>query len=64
MAAADGAASLAAPRDHEGGFEPKLLKKGQTRMDGVDDKIVGLCAAWLSVRDIQAHREDLYGLWV
>lgn len=33
-------------------------------IDGVDDKIIGLYAAGLSVRDIQAHLEDLYGLRV
>lgn len=40
------------------------MKKGQTRIDGVDDKIIGLYASGLSVRDIQAHLEDLYGLRV
>jgi transposase-like protein len=30
----------------------------------VDDKIIGLYAAGLSVRDIQAHLEDIYGLKV
>lgn len=51
-------------RDRAGSFEPELVKKGQTRIDGVDDKIIGLYAAGLSVRDIQAHLEDLYGLRV
>jgi putative transposase len=60
----DGVVPLAVPRDREGSFEPELVKKGQTRIDGVDDKIIGLYAAGLSVRDIQAHLEDLYGLRV
>ena len=60
----DGAVPLSVPRDREGSFEPELVKKGQTRIDGVDDKIIGLYAAGLSVRDIQAHLEDLYGLRV
>jgi putative transposase len=30
------------------------VKKGQTRIDGIDDKIIGLYAAGLTVRDIQA----------
>jgi putative transposase len=55
---------LATPRDRDGSFEPELVKKGQTRIDGVDDKIIGLYAAGLSVRDIQAHLEELYGLRV
>ena len=60
----DGEVPLSVPRDRDGSFEPELVKKGQTRIDGMDDKIIGLYAAGLSVRDIQAHLEDLYGLRV
>ena len=28
------------PRDRDSSFEPELVKKGQTRIDGVDDKII------------------------
>lgn len=56
-----GEVPLAVPRDREGSVEPGLVKKGQTRIDGVDDKIIGLSAAGMSVRDIQAHLEELYG---
>jgi len=55
---------VAVPRDRDGTFEPELVKKGQTRIDGMDDKIIGLYAAGLTVRDIRAHLEDLYGLKV
>ena len=60
----DGALPLAVPRDRDGSFEPELVKKGQTRIDGMDDKIIGLYAAGLTVRDIRAHLEELYGLKV
>ena len=60
----DGELPVAVPRDRDSSFEPELVKKGQTRIDGMDDKIIGLYAAGLSVRDIQAHLEDLYGLRV
>jgi transposase-like protein len=60
----DGEMPLSVPRDRDGSFEPELVKKGQTRIDGVDDKIIGLYALGLSVRDIQAHLEELYGLRV
>ena len=40
------------------------MKKGQTRIDGMDDKMIGLYAAGLTVRDIRAHLEDVYGLQV
>jgi hypothetical protein len=60
----DGELPVAVPRDRDSSFEPELVKKGQTRIDGMDDKIVGLYAAGLTVRDIQAHLLDLYGLKV
>ena len=60
----DGELPLKVPRDRDGSFEPELVKKGQTRIDGIDDKIIGLYAHGLTVRDIQAHLEDLYGLKV
>ena len=36
----DGEVPLSVPRDREGSFEPELVKKGQTRIDGIDDKII------------------------
>ena len=60
----DGEQSISFPRDRDGSFEPELVKKGQTRIDDIDDKIIGLYAAGLSVRDIRAHLEDVYGLQV
>ncbi len=60
----DGAVPIDGPRDRNGSFEPELIKKGQTRIDGMDDKIIGLYTAGLSTRDIRAHLEDVYGLKV
>ena len=60
----DGAVPIDIPRDREGSFEPELIQKGQTRIDGMDDKIIGLYAAGLSTRDIRAHLEEVYGLKV
>jgi len=33
-------------RGRNGSFEPALIQKGQTRIDGMDDKIIGLYTAW------------------
>ncbi|MDA0224005.1 MAG: transposase [Proteobacteria bacterium] len=38
----DGRVPIDVPRDRDGSFEPELIKKGQTRIDGMDDKIIGL----------------------
>jgi transposase-like protein len=60
----DGAFEIAVPRDRDGSFEPKLIGKGQTRIDGLDDKIIAMYARGMSVRDIRGHLEELYGLEV
>src|SRR6056297_2095711 len=60
----DGALPISVPRDRDGSFGPERIEKGQTRIDGMDEKIIGLYAAGLTVRDIRAHLEDVYGLKV
>jgi putative transposase len=57
------------PRDWNGSSKPELVKRelvknGQTCTDGMDDTIIGLCAAGLTLRDIRAHLEDVCGLQV
>ena len=59
-----GAFEIDVPRDRDGSFEPRLIGKGQTRIDGLDDKIVAMYARGMSVRDIRSHLEDLYGIEV
>jgi putative transposase len=49
------------PRDRHGTFEPQLIPKHQTRWSGFDDKILSLYARGLSVREIQAHLQEMYG---
>src|SRR4051794_10121442 len=49
------------PRDRDGSFEPKLVAKRQTRLAGLDEKILGLYAGGMSVRDISHHLSELYG---
>ena len=58
----DGAIEIAVPRDRNSSFEPQIVAKGQTRLDGFDDRIISLYARGLSVREIQAHLEELYGV--
>src|SRR6185312_8785897 len=57
----DGSIDLSIPRDRAGTFEPILVPKGVTRLDGFDSKIISLYARGLSVREIQAHLKELYG---
>ncbi len=56
-----GPVEVRTPRDRDGCFEPQLVAKRQTRLAGLDDKILGLYAGGMSVRDIAAHLTELYG---
>src|ERR687887_291416 len=59
-----GPVRIDAPRDRKGTFEPRLVRKRQRRFEGFDEKIIALYSRGLSVRDIQAHLADLYGVEV
>ena len=52
------------PRDRDASFDPKLVAKRQTRLAGLDDRILGLYAGGMSVRDIEEHLGDLYGVGI
>jgi len=53
---------LEVPRDRRGTFEPQLIAKYQRRFPGFDDKIISMYARGMSVREIQGHLRDLYGI--
>ena len=49
------------PRDRLGSFEPEIIRKGQTRITGMDEQILCLYAKGLSTRDIVEAFEEMYG---
>ena len=49
------------PRDRNGTFEPKLVKKREVILNGSEDLILSLYSKGMSVQDIQLHLDDLYG---
>jgi putative transposase len=53
--------TLNIPRDRNGDFEPRIVRKGQRRIEGFDNKILALYARGMSTRDIQAHLYEIYG---
>jgi putative transposase len=55
------AGGVKTPRDRKGSFEPKLVAKRQTRLAGLDERILSFYAGGMSVRDIAQHLSDLYG---
>jgi putative transposase len=49
------------PRDRKSRFEPQLVKKGQRRLVGLDEKIIALYAGGMTTREIETYITDLYG---
>src|SRR4051794_6787012 len=60
----NGPVPIDTPRDRDGSFEPKMVRKRQRRFQGFDDKILALYSRGLSVRDIEAHLQEIYGVKV
>jgi transposase-like protein len=52
-----GKVEIEVPCDRNGDFEPQLVKKNQTRFDGLDEKIISLYARGMTTREIQGHLE-------
>jgi len=59
-----GPVEIRTPRDRDGSFEPQLVAKRQTRLAGLDDRVLDMYAGGMSVRDIAAHLQGLYGVQV
>jgi putative transposase len=57
-----GRLALDIPRDRQGTFDPQLIAKYQRRFPGFDEKIVSMYARGMSVREIQGHIRELYGV--
>src|SRR4249919_144375 len=55
-----GAVDLAVPRDRNGTFEPQIVRKGQTRLEGFNERIIALYARGMTTRDIRAHLREMY----
>jgi putative transposase len=64
LATEHGSVRIEAPRDRKGSFAPQIVAKGKRRFAGFDEKIIALYARGLSVRDIRAHLEEIYGVQV
>ena len=56
-----GAVRIDTPRDRNSRFEPQLVKKGQRRLAGLDEKIIALYAGGMTTREIESYISELYG---
>jgi putative transposase len=59
-----GPVGIRTPRDRDGSFEPRLVRKRQQRFEGFDEQILALYSRGMSTRDIEAHLRELYGVSV
>jgi len=58
---AAGEVGIDVPRDREGTFEPRIVKKRQRRLAEVDEIVLSLYAKGMTSGDISAHFAELYG---
>jgi len=56
----DGTFEVDIPRDRDASFEPQLVKKHQTRLTAMDDKIHCLYAKGMTTREIVAAFKEMY----
>jgi putative transposase len=57
-----GKTELSIPRDRNGEFEPQIIKKHETSINGLEDQIIALYSKGVSTRDIESHMKDIYGI--
>jgi transposase-like protein len=59
-----GDTELRIPRDREGELEPLMVRKHQKNLTGIEEQIIALYSKGMTVRDIQDHLHQLYGITV
>jgi len=56
---------IAVPRDRKGDFQPQIVKKNQTTLNGdIEEKILSMYAKGMTTSDIEGHIRDIYGIEV
>jgi putative transposase len=60
----NGSVEVSVPRDREASFSPQLVKKGQSRLPGFDEKVISVYGRGMTQREIRGHLEELYGIGV
>lgn len=56
-----GPVELDVPRDRDGSFTPRIVRKRQRRLAGVDNLVVSLTAKGLTTGEVAAHLAEVYG---
>ena len=56
-----GPVEIVVPRDRDGSFEPKIVRKRQRRLGGIDGIVLSLTAKGLTTGEVSAHLAEVYG---
>ncbi|MCP2256013.1 Transposase, Mutator family [Prauserella aidingensis] len=56
-----GPIEIAVPRDTDASFDPKIVRKRQRRLDGIDEIVLSLTARGLTTGEVAAHFDEAYG---
>lgn len=56
-----GPVEVQVPRDRNATFDPKLIPKGERRLDGLSAQVISLYAKGLTTGEIAGHLEEIYG---
>lgn len=64
VTSSQGEVELAVPRDRNGEYEPQIVKKHQTDISAIEDKIIYLYSQGVSTRDIEKTMQEMYGIEV
>ena len=60
-----GEVEIAVPRDRKAEFEPQIIRKNETSLSwDIEEKIISMYAKGMTINDISAHIEDIYGIEV
>ncbi|KJS19654.1 MAG: transposase [Clostridiaceae bacterium BRH_c20a] len=57
-----GKSEIEIPRDRNGDFEPRIIKKYETTSNDLEDQIIAMYAKGMTTRDIEDHMRDIYGI--
>lgn len=64
VTSSQGEIELNIPRDRNGEYEPQIVKKHQTDISAIEDKIIFLYSQGTSTRDIEKAMQEMYGIEV
>jgi putative transposase len=59
-----GPVEIEVPRDTNASFDPKIVRKRQRRLTGIDEIVLSLTAKGLTTGEVAAHFDEVYGATV